>query len=50
MDYNDPALAGLALVTVTIAEPRPIVFAQYVSCLDVSPPPAFDNPGPCEMR
>ena len=45
---NDPPLAGMALVTITVAEPRHLVFAQYVSCLDIDPPPSFNSPGACE--
>ena len=45
---SDPKLAGTALVTVTVDTPRHLVFGQYVSCLDIDPPPSFNSPGACE--
>jgi|FLYL01.1.fsa_nt_gi prepilin-type N-terminal cleavage/methylation domain-containing protein len=44
------SLTGVALITVNVREPRELVFAQYVSCLDAEtdPRPSFNNPGPCE--
>ena len=38
---------GLAEITVTVNEPKAIEMSQYVSCMDVVPPPSFDDPSPC---
>jgi prepilin-type N-terminal cleavage/methylation domain-containing protein len=44
------SLTGVALISINVSEPRALVFAQYVSCLDaeIEPRPSFNNPGPCE--
>lgn len=40
-------LEGMARVDVTVSEPKPATFTQLVSCMDIVPPPSFDDPAPC---
>lgn len=44
---DESELAWMALITVSVAEPAGVEFRRYVSCLDVDPPPGFDDPDPC---
>lgn len=44
---NTGALRGLALIRVEVEEPYPVSFSQYVSCMDVYPPPSIGAPAPC---
>lgn len=46
-DITVAANEGLATVVVTVDDPKPVSFSQILSCMDVVPPPSFENPAPC---
>jgi prepilin-type N-terminal cleavage/methylation domain-containing protein len=40
-------LAAMARIDITVSAPSAATFTQLVSCMDIVPPPSFNDPAPC---